>query len=143
MKILGLPEWLSAEGEMTSTGKLESSYQHEFMLSGTPLTSRNASVEEINISGNTSITVLKTRGANVKIASVYDNIKNLKAFDASGSEIAAEIDSETGKMHFASAPDKVTYDYSDLDRRNFGVCNSSFGIAAMFAVLLMLQKKRR
>ena len=108
----------------------------------------------------------------MKSASVYDNIKNLKAFDASGNEIAAEIDSATGTMHFASAPYKVTYDYDtgfnsvmmdvtayadeyddpsgsgDSDTPvsgsvgSSGGCNADFGMTAMFAVLFMLLKKR-
>ena len=53
MEMIDLPDWLSAEGEMTSSGKLESSYHHEFTLSGTPLTSRDA--EKVTFVANITI----------------------------------------------------------------------------------------
>ncbi|MBQ9433961.1 MAG: hypothetical protein IJU26_07070 [Synergistaceae bacterium] len=42
MEIIDFPDWLAVEGEMSSSGELQSSYQHEFTLTGTPLTSQDA-----------------------------------------------------------------------------------------------------
>ena len=100
----------------------------------------------------------------VKSASAEDNIKNLKAFDGAGNEIASEFDAETGTASFAAAPSMITYDYdtsfegvmmdvtvyaTEAGREYAGIlgspkggCNSFMGIMAMSAVLLLLMKKR-
>ncbi len=36
---------------------------------------------------------------------------NLKAYDASGNEISAEYDKETGEVNFSELPETFTYDY--------------------------------
>ncbi len=100
----------------------------------------------------------------VKSASVSDNVRNLNAFDSSGNEIAAEIDSATGTMYFAAAPDKVTYDYytgfnsvmmdvtvckveddtpASGSLGSSGGCNPNFGSTAILAGLLLILRKRR
>ena len=100
----------------------------------------------------------------VKSASVSDNVKNFKAFDASGNEIAAEFDSATGTASFSEEAYKFTYDYDtgfkDImmdvtvckveddtpasgSLGSSGGCNTAFGMPAIFAGLLLILRKRR
>ena len=98
-------------------------------------------------------------------ASETENVKNLKAFDKSGNDIAADFDSETGTALFSEAPAKITYDYdtgfnsvmmdvtiyfteSSTDEAGSagtsgGGCNSAFGIMTISAGLIMLLRKRQ
>lgn len=43
---------------------------------------------------------------------ILRNVKNLKAYSASGSELSAELNLETGEAIFGNTPAKVEYDYA-------------------------------
>ena len=97
----------------------------------------------------------------VRSASGAENIKNLKAFDSSGNEIAADFAS--GTASFSEEPHKVTYDYDTgfngvmMDVTVYatkepetvnsvgssgGSCNSAFGIVTLAGMIMLLMKRR-
>ena len=93
-----------------------------------------------------------------------ENVTNLKAWDADGSEITAEYDPDTGTATFGGIPEKITYDYvtgfgdvrmdvtvfaaeAENEVRGvgpYGGCNTEFALSVfmMGIVVTMLRRKR-
>ena len=106
----------------------------------------------------------------VSSAAGVENVKNLKAFDASGNETAAELDSVTGIASFGEEPSKIMYDYDTcfnsvmmdvtvyftdsstedgtgdsvrVSSSSGGSCNSAFGLLTLSAGVILILLKRR